>query len=285
MKEIIYARYDNHDGISFNNTLSPIPTRFPTESHNHIEILYLVSGKIQYLIDGHSYNLLPGEVIIINSGEIHSLTIDPTIPYHRLNLHFSKNFIPIFRKLNLFHAFENTKLYHHILPQTLVKESAIYHILKKISSLCLQKAKYQDAKIVCLIQDLVIEINTVVDNLIANYPHLIPVSTQINPYILSAINYINSNLTKNLTIASIASFIGLAEEYFQRLFKKTMGVTPAFYIENQKMQRALSLLRDGHQPKAIATMLGFDYYATFYNKFKRIFNVSPSQIISSQTTS
>ena len=237
-----------------------------------------MSGKIQYSIDGEKFNLGPGDVVVINAGEFHSLAVDPSIAYHRLNLHFSASFIPKLKSVDLSNAFVNTHLYQHILPEKLVGESSILFILKKITSLCSKKIKYKDAKIIALIQELVIEINTLVDKLLSDSFHLIPPPTHTNEYIRSAIDYINSNLQKKLSVSNIANYIGLNEEYFHRLFKKTIGVSVAHYIENQKMQKALVLLKQGYPPKNVSEMLNFDYYPTFYGKFKRIFKVSPNQI-------
>ena len=56
-----------------------------------------------------------------------------------------------------------------------------------------------------------------------------------------------------------------------------MGISLHTYIQNQKMQLALSLIRKGYTPQNVSEMLGFDYYATFFNQFKAVFGKSPNQ--------
>ena len=73
MKEIVYSRFADKDGFSFNNSIdykdSPIRKTFKADSHDLIEILYLKSGKVTYSIDGKTFIALPGDLVIINQQE------------------------------------------------------------------------------------------------------------------------------------------------------------------------------------------------------------------------
>ena len=139
MKEIVYSRFVDKDGFSFNNSIdykdSPVRRTFKADSHDLIEILYLKSGKVTYSIDGKTFIALPGDLVIINQQEFHSLNIDPNQPYHRLNIHFSPDFIPHLSSVDLSTPFSSTKRYQNLIPKQLVDQSKIPFLFKKRLSL------------------------------------------------------------------------------------------------------------------------------------------------------
>ena len=48
--------------------------------HKHIEINLMLSGEAEFTVDGTKRTLRPGDLIIINSGDIHMGTAHPEIP-------------------------------------------------------------------------------------------------------------------------------------------------------------------------------------------------------------
>lgn len=272
-------RYLSKNGISFNHETTPASGEvsfYPAEAHPNIEVLLLLSGKVDHTIDGTTYHLHPGDFLIINAWMYHSSKIDLSVPYSRFNLHFPPHFIPKLIDLDLSTPFSNTHLYQHILPEKLVAKSKIESIMRKISAACRKTDKYTDAKIISLINDLLIETNQTVDSLLSDNTHLIPTPKSTNDLLHATIKYVNSHLTENISTKDLVDHLGVSESYLYHFFKSKMNISLHGYIQSQKMQYALSLIRKGHQPQNVSEMLGYDYYATFFTQFKRIFGKNPS---------
>lgn len=282
MEEIVYSRFADKDGFSFNNSVdyadSRIRRTFKADSHDLIEILYLKSGKVTYSIDGKTFIAQPGDLVVINQQEFHSLNISPDQPYHRLNIHFSPDLIPHLSSVDLLRPFLLTKRYQHLIPKQLVEKSKIPSIFTKISKTAANKSLYQMPTLIILLQQLIIEINQVVDLLLNDNLYLLSAPAHINPYIVQTIEYINLHLEEQINADDIANKIGLTKDYLRHLFKDTIGVTLADYIGNRKMQTALILLRRGESPKNVSLKLGYTNYATFFLQFKKVFDITPSQI-------
>ena len=273
--------YKSINGISYNHSLTEksktAHSFYKAESHTTVELLLVLSGQVDYSIDGAQDRIGSGSLIIINAGEFHSSKIDHTTDCERINLHFSPNFIPGLKDVDANSPFSNAHLYQHVIPSEIVKKSEIEALLRKIAPYCESDTKYKDLKIISLVQDIIAELNTVVDELLSDKYHLLLAPKITNELFQEAIHYINSEITQNINVADVATALGVSESYLHRLFKKIMGISVHNYIKNQKMQLALSLLKKGHSAQNVSEMLGYEYYATFFSQFMQVFGKRPTE--------
>lgn len=92
----------------------------------------------------------------------------------------------------------------------------------------------------------------------------------------NVISYINTNFTKNISVADISRHFGYDQSYFCRKFKKTTGITLTKYIRTQRLEYARQLLEKSEQSvRHIAISCGFSDAAYFTNCFKDMYGISP----------
>jgi AraC-like DNA-binding protein len=78
------------------------------------------------------------------------------------------------------------------------------------------------------------------------------------------------------TVGSLARATGMSRSPFAARFTKLVGVPPLTYLTRLRMQRAMSLLREGREPvSAIADGAGYESAAAFSKRFRRITGASP----------
>lgn len=266
--------------ISYAHRFSPASKKqhlsYVSESHRLVEIMLVVQGKMHYTIDGAQYVANEGDIAVINAGEFHSSRASHVTLCERMILHFSTNSIPVFKSVAPMHAFQKANLYQHIIPKEVVQKTKMLSLFKKIEAFCKSDDLYKDLKLFSLLISCIAELNFAVD-LLTTKNHYIPSPIETNDLFKSTIDYINENIQKPLPISKVAQYIGVSESYLHRLFKKNMGISILNYIQNQKMQLALSLLRKGHSAQSVSEMVGYEYYATFSNVFKKIFEAPPNE--------
>ena len=90
-------------------------------------------------------------------------------------------------------------------------------------------------------------------------------------------NYIDTNIYKSLTIDDLAKIIYKSPAHTIRIFKKAYGITPYEYYMDNRIKKAISLLKDTmFSVKEIAFMLGFCDEHYFSNIFKQRTNKKPT---------
>lgn len=99
-----------------------------------------------------------------------------------------------------------------------------------------------------------------------------------NPYIVSGVDYINSNWDKELSIHDISNYIGLSKNYFLKLFSDNTGETPNNYIQKLKMKHAKELLVYSDMSiSEVAASCGIDNFSYFSTLFKKYTGSTPKQ--------
>jgi AraC-like DNA-binding protein len=97
--------------------------------------------------------------------------------------------------------------------------------------------------------------------------------------LVDIVKYIRENLDKDLSNKTIANIAFISEDYVGQFFKSLTGKNLQDYIENQRLERALFLLRT--QPdniQEIAHRVGFKDPAYFSRRFKMKFGSNANAI-------
>lgn len=104
------------------------------------------------------------------------------------------------------------------------------------------------------------------------------VETNIDPIILRAREYIESNYLKNIDLKKIARHAGLAHEHFCKRFKREFGISPVKFRNQLRINAARQLLSLSElQVSEIADRLGFSDVYTFSRAFKKHTGIPPAE--------
>ena len=89
---------------------------------------------------------------------------------------------------------------------------------------------------------------------------------------------VEERLTSKLTLADLATAVGLSVPTFCRRFRASTGQSPYQYVLQSKIARAKTLLRRGDLPLTdLALSLGFYDQSQFTNTFRKITGICPSE--------
>ena len=93
MSEKVIFSFGN-ESVHYHHTVTenPDPDRFPfrLHSHNMHEIYYFAQGDADFTVEGATYHLEKGMLILSGSGQVHHLNVkDRNAPYERIVLMFS----------------------------------------------------------------------------------------------------------------------------------------------------------------------------------------------------
>ncbi len=230
--------------------------------HEHIELLYFLSGEFEIVCGEAEYTALEGDLIFINSKERHSTSCNSDGEYMCLHL------LPEF--------FSDVEFDGFAIETHIIRDAFIKEYFEKMSDEQKNKSAAYDLRLKSLAYSLMAYI-------ISNYRRE---SDGDNTSSRSArflemhdiFAYISRSYTTSLTTAELARHFHLTEQYFCRMFKKATGQTPLGYINRYRTEKAAVLLKNTDQSITdIALSVGFDDPNYFSRTFKKYVGEAPRE--------
>ena len=95
-----------------------------------------------------------------------------------------------------------------------------------------------------------------------------------DPRLIDIFAYIKDNLGGDLSNKVLANVANVSEDYVGQYFKMLTGINPQDYIEYQRMEKAVDLLRTSKKSiRAIGSDVGYKDTAYFCRRFKMMFGI------------
>lgn len=243
----------------------------PAHWHDHLELVYLISGSMIAVVQSKSYKLTPGTLLVVNSKEIHMTRTYGESYYLLLQ-------IPTDQIKNRFVDFDRLRF------QTMINEDGMAKSRKEIDnhfSRMLDLFLHKEDGYPLLFTSCVY---TLLYILYQNY------SIRLKPdqksegqrdfrRVTKTMNWVNQNFKESLTLDAAAANLGISKEYFCRLFKKCTGQT---LIEYLYAVRATNFYEDLKKTENSITQLlaenGITNYKLFMRTFKKLYGDTPRNI-------
>lgn len=261
--------------FSFGHGKDLLPTSFDFHLHEKYEIYFFIAGKVNYLVEKNMYPLNSGDLLVMNSKEIHKATFVEPLPYDRFTLHFSPSLVSRFNTdtFNLLGCFENRPLgEHNRIHLSYEKRSELLELFNRIEELqASQISGYDVLTLSCLIEILVL-INTAFSNN-ENYKSYTSFPSKLTPIL----EYIDSNIDGDLSLQALEAKFYINRYYLCRLFKSFTGSSIHEYILYKRVSRAKMLLSEGISVTDTCMRCGFGDYSNFIRSFKNITGITPGK--------
>ena len=256
--------------ISFNSydlvTEKGHPYIAQMHSHEEYELYCFLEGHANYIVEGRRYDLNPGDLIVLQKGEVHLAQVSDREIYHRVGVHFgiaSEDLAAILPLLSPFYDRPLGKFNHY--PARVFPDNNWIFYLEQLNR---QKGKGTQLcyllPLLCELKDQFVYLKQAAD-LTARKDPAAPI-----------MKYINSHLAEDLSLESLSRQFYTSQTHLNRLFRKAAGTTVWEYITIKRLFKAKSLLENGISATEVCTACGFADYSTFYRAYKRRFAVSPS---------
>lgn len=65
--------------------------------HDFNKITIFIKGKVNYMIEGKSYDLKPYDIVLVNHNDIHRLEVDNSVLYERIIVYIAPGFIQAYK--------------------------------------------------------------------------------------------------------------------------------------------------------------------------------------------
>lgn len=254
-------------------------------------ILVLNKGQIKFGKEEETVN--QGEILFIPGGKQISLTYGSGDPKKLSNDEFVNNeekyfqsfqenpdevskenfsFInfeaKVFDSVNFFASLD-------IPPFVLTENETITELIKNILKESKSTLPGKDRVIKLEVDHLVVEI---IRHIIKNRLFVEQLATNStyfkDPRLIDIFGYIRENLEGDLSNKILANVANVSEDYVGQYFKMLTGINPQDYIEYQRMEKAVNLLRTSKKSiRDIGRDVGYKDTAYFCRRFKMMFGI------------
>lgn len=238
--------------------------------NNYIEFYVYISGNHNYVVSNSLYKLQEGDIIIINSREVHkALTLNETM-YERFYFLIDENifadmyFNPLASILSKLSKSENLVRFEAD------KKAEILSMLYQVSD-CFRDGKDEQFRALSILMRLLDEINTRLTESgsesgnVAHTPDLLQ----------KILSYMEQNLTTISSTSEIAHQFGITPQYLSNYFAKHIGTPPKAYIQAKRIAFAKTMLDKGADVTTACYESGFNDCSYFIRIFKKYVGQTP----------
>lgn len=231
--------------------------------HEELEVLYVEDGQIDLLTEDDTVHLDTGDIAIVMPEEVHGLR----------STAFNDLWVI---KIDARSFTENVDLpqmrleERRISPDDIRYELFARPILTMHSETTSGKNGYEFAVRACK--------NQLILALLRNFSFRKVIHPKNLSFLSEVTRYVETHYAEKITVDSAADACHLSKYYFLHEFKKHAGMTFGSYLSVFRLEKSLSLLRDGDLKIVdVAFQCGFGNVHSFNTAFKNYFNMTPHE--------
>ena len=224
------------------------------EFHNYHEFLIFLEGKSYFISKNIQQELTPGSIVLIPKEQFHQFRISDSDKYKRCVLGFSE-----------------TSEIAELIKQVMTEVKIIYSPNNKITNLYkdlfeIIKSELDDNTKKLYIKASLIQFLVYFKESLSSG---ITQNINISPVVLEAINYIDNNFNKKISVNSIAKNLYIAPSTLAHKFSKELNITVYQYISKKRINSVEKLVKEGYTYSEAALKSGFYDYSSFYRMYKK----------------
>ncbi|MBQ8278631.1 MAG: helix-turn-helix domain-containing protein [Roseburia sp.] len=263
-----------HDNFRIFHLSDTAQKEFTYHYHDFNKILILLNGDVTYTIEGRSYDLQANDIVFVKAGEVHKPIINSDLAYERIVIYVSPDYLDSHQKEN---ADLNTCFYQahkeqsHVLRIKSFGNSRLNNCIQRLEGSLLDKDFANELLHEILFLELMIELNRAALSNAITYIG----NTASNKTILAIIEYLNTHLTEDISINTLAEQFYLSRYYLMHAFKEETGYTVGNYLATKRLLLAKDMIAAGKPITEVCYACGYKNYSTFSRAYKKNFGKAP----------
>lgn len=252
------------------NISSEVVRSFVTNHwHDEIEIIYVEKGEIRVTVDGRAFCGLPGDIFVINNGQLHEVSGEKA-PLEYTAFVFDAEML----------EFKNDdscqrKYIAPVISGKIRFENKIENkntvLLKEIDRINEDKSECYELLTKAYLMQFFARI--ISDGHISENASE---SSNKNFLLKEIISYVEENFDRRIALLEIAAKFNMSHKYFCRFFKSKFHKTFVEYLNDVRIEKACTKLAEGMTVTEAAFCCGFENMSYFTLVFKKRTGMTPS---------
>ena len=261
MKRTILCSYRNNNTLFCRKSTEDPVANTPT-AHIYWEMILLNAGDMVYTVNGKEYHLCKNNLVITRPLDYHALSFASEETYDRYLIVFSEDSLI-------------SNVCKEIPPDLdIIDLNGYDHILSLFRKMSHYIEQFDPQTVNTLLVYMIEEIlyNAIVISKKSKETEL----RSVNPVIREALQYINENITRQITLEELADHLHLTKGHICKLFTNHLNTSPKQFILSQKLLMAKKDLYAGSKVTEVCTKYSFSDYSGFYRHYMHRYGHKPS---------
>lgn len=233
--------------------------------HRSVEIFAVFEGTLDFYVNEEKYSLYPGDFMLVNSNEIHS--IDSPAPNLTVVLQ-----IP----LNVFEDYFTGEQFIRFTHNSKAQDENVMELIRDMYGAYGEKQCGYEMKVKGLYYMLLYLLVTQYREPDAS-PDMVKRNKKLTR--LSTItNYIKENYAAELSLEMLAEIFGYSPAYLSRMFQKYAGINYKSYLQSVRVENAYKeLANTEYTVSEVARNNGFPNSKALAKAFREKYGILPSE--------
>ena len=244
----------NSFDINYSESDINTPTLLESHCHFRFELIAIMSGSIDIVIEGHTYRCKRGDISIIPPLTYHNVTVSGESKYKRITALFDGGVLP--QKIS-------ERLIDNVRASPIFSPASLPYLTDTLHG-ALEKG--EPTSYSTLVDAIAMQmIYTCADEDISDRCG----TEQATDTLKRAIEYVDLHITEKLSLESIAQALFISRSSLCHIFSERMQISPKQYIIQKKMAYANMLIENGASMTQAARAIGYDNYSNFYRMYRK----------------
>ena len=243
--------------------------------HDFFEVYFFLNGRVSFKVEGRSYHLEPGDLLLINPQELHQPDIDADSLYERIVLWIDRSYLAGLCSSageDLSVCFDNEQPgYSNLLRPNKLCRAVFSQLLDRLAREYYSDELGSFAYAQGLLTQFMVELNRLARS--SDYRE----KKEEPDLVAQVLAYIGAHYHDNITLESLASEFFVSKYHLSHEFSHQVGTSVYRYVIFRRLLRARELMLTGQSPGEVYQNCGFGDYANFYRAFKGEYGISPRE--------
>ena len=248
-------------------------TKVDYHYHEFYKLLFFVSGKGGYFVEGKRYSLTPGDIILIGKQCVHRPEFEPGVPCERIILYISPEFLLRESSSSCQLADCFSKEYDHVLRPSEKIRKTLFSIVSNIEQELSSKRYGKEIVSTGMLLRLMVEIaRSIFHKEVQKPAPMLPKSKRM----LDIMHYLDAHLTEDIDIDLLAEMFYISRFHMMRRFREETGTTIHAYISDHRLMLARDWIGQGIPATEVCFQCGFGSYSSFSRAYGKFFGTTPT---------
>lgn len=240
----------------------------------HKLCVYLGGDAIRYGIEGRSYALEPGDMILVPQGCVHRPEAPLGAAYDRMLLYLSPEYLRSIstEETALETCFLQAAEEFHFVIRTGRRNGTLLEPLFALERTLAKPGFGQTMLEQALVAQVLISLTRGMQEQVLPFAS----ASAADEKIAAILQYLACHLTEPVSIDDLAAKFYISKYHMMRRFRQETGYSVHGYLTEKRLLLARQLLGQGCTPAEAAAQAGYQDYSTFSRAYKKQFGHGPS---------